>query len=231
MPSITNYIHKIANTNPNNQSIHIRATSPWLNVLAAEFPIVDTVTLALQPENNGGWMILRSNVKNSITTEEKIVRALIWAYPNGMHNHYERDILHQLPNISTALVALQGADLSFNEFIQHFRDFIKRHRGIGVSTASILFYFFEVKCNNIPCVAVTGNVNRAFDDIDEFNGLNAHSSYFTRINRISEVANQYNVSAEQVELFLFNHGKHLTQLDTAAKKALKKVQKQKAKKN
>lgn len=231
MPSIINFIQEVANSNPNNQSIHIRATSPWLNALAAQFPIVNNVILALHSNNNGERTILRSDVKYSNTAEEKIVRALIWAYPSGMHNHYESDILNRIPDISTSLMAIQNASLSLNDLRQCFTVFINTYGGIGDRTASILFYFFDVKCSIIPCLAVTEYVIRAFDDIDEFHGLNAHSSYITIISRISEVANHYKISAEQVEFFLFKYGKHLTQLDSAAKKALKKVQKQTIKKN
>ena len=71
MPSIINFIQEVANSNPNNQSIHIRATSPWLNALAAQFPIVNNVILALHSNNNGERTILRSDVKYSNTAEEK----------------------------------------------------------------------------------------------------------------------------------------------------------------
>ena len=144
MPSIINFIQEIASSNPNNQSIHISATSPWLNALAAQSPFVNNVILALHPENNGGRTILRSDVKKSNTAEEKIVRALIWAYPSGMHNHYESDILNRIPDISSSLMAIQNASLSQNVLRQCFRVFINTYRGIGVRTASILYYFFDV---------------------------------------------------------------------------------------
>lgn len=207
MAKITDEKADIAKLDVRKQKINIPATSTWLNLLNNEYNIVQDVVATLKRDKDGKY-ILRGDVMDSSTSEEMIVRALIWAFPLGNYNiRGIRHILNGLKGLSVVMNGLRNKDYSSIDFHQQYINLIRRP-WLGPSSVSMLLYFFNVRLNvggNIMrAVAVTNPMKKAtnhFDELQNFSGL----TYVEQVKLIHNAAKEMKVDFDQLELFLHEY--------------------------
>lgn len=207
MHRITERKSDIAELDICKQRVNVPATSTWLNILNYEYFIVQNIVATLKYDKDGKY-ILRGDVMNSSTSEEMIVRTLIWAYPLGNYNIMGlRYILTNIPDVVSKLMVCRNKFFSPTDFQQKF-DSLCGIKYIGQSTASVLMYFFNVhlrvnKCN-LCAVAVTKPLMNATNHFDELQNI-INLTYIEQIKLIHSIANEMNVEFDQIELFLRNY--------------------------
>lgn len=204
MSGITDKKSDIAKLDVRKQRINVPATSTWLNILNNEYEIVQNIVATLKHDIDGKY-ILRGDVMDSTTSEEMIIRALIWAYPLGNYNiRGLRFIITNIGDVVSKIRLCQNLHFSTTDFQQTF-DSLCGIKFIGQSTASVLMYFFnvqlEIEKRKLCAVAVTKPMKEAtnhFNELQNFPNLN----YVEQIKLIHNTSKDMNVKFDQLELFL-----------------------------
>lgn len=152
--------------------------------------------------------ISRDDIKETIDTEKKIVKILMWGYPRGGQYAQVKKILQNLNVLTNWLEENNGNNFDFvqDEALGNLLEI----NGLGLSTISKLLYFFDVKIGNIPCQIYDGKVIDSLNknhQIDELSSRNdweqTYDDYENYINLLSELSKNREYSPDQIELFLF----------------------------
>lgn len=143
------------------------------------------------------------------TTEpfEKLIKTLWWGYPNGMRiSRYFSNIISTARTVSTILRRSQDRDISEVEFIQlYYQVKSSVGQGIGMSTISKFFYFFNISVEGCKSVIVDLKVKTAmlyFDDFIPIHTSDEAKWYLSAVREINRVAGDW-AMPEQIEYFLF----------------------------
>lgn len=142
---------------------------------------------------------------NNKNYHKGVLMTLAWGYPRSM-----RRFQPTKDNIQFLQSFLQGNSiLDKSSLYQKFGGLLQIE-GIGPSTVTKLLFFAGFTYKNIPCLILDDRVKESmsyYDDFKEvvkaFNNTKV-SSYIKYLNRMDELAIEFNISHEQLELFLFN---------------------------
>ena len=158
--------------------------------------------------DNNYIKISRDDIKETIDTEKKIVKILMWGYPGGGQHGQVNRILQNLNDLTIWLNENNGRN--FDSVQDDALDNLSEINGLGLSTISKLLYFFDVKIGNNPCQIYDGKVINSLNknhQIDELAIRNdwgrTYPDYEEYIDLLSELSNDYQCSPDQIELFLF----------------------------
>lgn len=138
---------------------------------------------------------------------DKLIKVLWWGYPNGMRvSRYFNNIIANAGRVSELLKQYGNRNISEQEYIQLYYQ-VKHivEQGIGMSTISKLFYFFNICVEGSKSVIVDSRVKSAlryFDDFNPIHTANEANWYLTAVKEINRVAGDW-AEPDQIEYFLF----------------------------
>lgn len=202
MAKLIDYRQEIMDSNPYHQVIELSLPpTRWVNL---NNNTVNEVLKELHIQQ-GKYIITRNDVRNVIG-KHQIVMALMWAFADNPHLTNIRPVLNHLDEIVNILDIDGCKNLPKSEYEKLYLalDTIEH---IGMTTASVLFFFSQLKSEGNHSVAVTGQIRPHFSDFEELACLVAGTDYFTIIEKINNVAREIDVSAEQLEYFLYRINK------------------------
>jgi hypothetical protein len=159
----------------------------------------------------------REDIFNESDTRKRIVKALIWGYPNDVRN--TPGVIENLDNIVAFVNAYKQ-----NKDGHHLLIELLGTDRMGLSTASKLLYFFDVCFDGAPAVIIDNVVNEGLTLFEEFRGLPYISNaknYILGVKAINEVRNRLNsiiddnliIECEDVEYYLFRIGQQWIQYE------------------
>jgi len=199
MAHLNDYRQNIMEGNPNQQVIEVSLHPNKWERFFNSYPILQEVfnDLTLQ---RGRYLITRNDVRNA-TGKQRIIKALLWAFADNPKVHNLERLLLNLDKIVNLMSAHQDNDLKEDMFKQLYRELLGIP-GVGTTTANILFFFYNVKCNGCSPVAITNHITDEFERFDELLGY-ATQPYYEQVYRFNEISESMGVTAEQVEYFLY----------------------------
>lgn len=210
MVSIEKYADLIKSLPVGGQFTKIKRDSTFWNRI--DFPddvieVVRTVFGECSGDNNY-IKISRDDIKETIDTEKKIVKILMWGYPGGGQHGQVNRILQNLNDLTIWLNENNGRN--FDSVQDDALDNLSEINGLGLSTISKLLYFFDVKIGNNPCQIYDGKVINSLNknhQIDELAIRNdwgrTYPDYKEYINLLFRLSKKCKCSPDQIELFLF----------------------------
>ncbi len=159
----------------------------------------------------------REDIFNESDTRKRIVKALIWGYPNDVRN--TPGVIENLDNIVAIVNAYKQ-----NKDGHHLLIELLGTDRMGLSTASKLLYFFDVCFDDAPAVIIDNVVNEGLTLFEEFRSLPYISNaknYILGVKAINEVRNRLNsiiddnliIECEDVEYYLFQIGQQWIQYE------------------
>lgn len=193
---------EILDSNPYHQIIELSLPpTKWVNINN------NTVNEVLEELHiqQGKYIISRNDVRNVIG-KHQIVMALMWAFADNPNLANILPVLNHLNDIVKILDIKGCKDLPKSEYEDLYNALVSiKH--IKMTTASVLFFFSQLKCEGNHSVAVTGQIKPHFSNFEELACLVAGTDYFTIIEKINNVAKEIDVSTEQLEYFLYRINK------------------------
>lgn len=165
----------------------------------------------------------REDIFNESDTRKRIVKALIWGYPNDVRN--TPGIIQSIDQLVAVINAYKQNKDGLNLLIELLG--IDR---MGLSTASKLLYFFDVCFDDATAVIIDNVVNEGLTLFEEFRGLpyiaNA-KNYVLGVKAINALRNRLNklnnmnIECEDVEYYLFRIGQRWIQYERQQIRELK----------
>lgn len=199
MTKIADYKQEIMKSNPNQQVIEVSLHPNNWERFFNSYPVLQEVFNGLTLQR-GRYLITRNDVRNA-TGQHRIIKAMLWAFADKPRVQNLERVLAHLDDIVNLMTQHQDDDMKEAEFKHLYKDLCKIS-GVGETTANILFFFYNVKCDGCSPIAITGHITDEFDKFDELRGY-ATRPYYEQICRFNEVANSMGVTAEQIEYFLY----------------------------
>lgn len=208
--SIKEYADLIKSLPVGGQFTKIKRDSTFWNRI--DFPddvieVVRTVFGECSGDNNY-IKISRDDIKETIDTEKKIVKILMWGYPGGGRYGQVQNILQNLNDLTIWLEENNGN--YFDSVQDNALGNLLEINGLGLSTISKLLYFFNVTIGDCPCQIYDGKVIDSLNknhQIDELSSRNnwrrTYDDYENYINLLSKLSENCEYSPDQIELFLF----------------------------
>ena len=112
------------------------------------------------------YTISRADVFAESDTKRKIIKALIWGFPNGYRGmHTLEKIMANMGRI-TDIFGHLNLRYTQRQMCDLFRE-LTAIPGLGFSTVTKLLYFFDVRVGNYKAVIVDSNVLKAIPNISE----------------------------------------------------------------
>ncbi len=196
MEKLSNHCNEIRKANSKEQKITCPKGKGFWHDLVYNNPIIHTV-LESRESNN----ITRQEIFDTINSAERIVKILMWGFPDGGRGKFTARIIPYIAEISASMEEINEHDLPWKEYVRHYNRII-RFQGVGRSTANLFFFFFKVKCNGMEPVAITERVTKHFAEFEEFNGINPTTTYLRQLQVFNDLAKKYKVTVEQIEYYL-----------------------------
>ncbi len=169
--------------------------------------------------------ISRQNIFQEGDPRKRIIKTLIWGYPNDVRNTPK--ILERTTEISELVQRYRHQEIRGADFFSNLLNI----QSMGPSTASKLAYFFEIEIENIPCVIVDQVVLTGFSLLTEFRDLkdvsntSKYQNAITAINNVKEQMNQkpegLSIKNENIEFYLFKLGRKWREYEKKQVAALK----------
>ena len=173
------------------------------NTLLQINPVIRDVYFSLKIiHNKNGRVITREEIRKG-TAQEKVAKSLLWAF---IEMPPMESVIQELPSIADWFMQKNQESLSGEKYIEFYMETIRRFKGVGKSTASVLLYGFNIKCNGGKSIALTHYVEQAMKKFSELKPL-AKYGYLEQQACIRSEANRLNVDIERLEYFLFRVGK------------------------
>lgn len=193
---------EILDSNPYHQIIELSLPpTKWVNI---NNNTVNEVLEELHTQQ-GKHIITRNDVRKA-KGKHQIVMALMWAFADNPNLANILPVLNHLNDIVKILDIKGCKDLPKSEYEDLYNALVSiKH--IKMTTASVLFFFSQLKCEGNHSVAVTGQIKPHFSNFEELACLVAGTDYFTIIEKINNVAKEIDVSTEQLEYFLYRINK------------------------
>lgn len=193
---------EILDSNPYHQIIELSLPpTKWVNI---NNNTVNEVLEELHTQQ-GKHIITRNDVRKA-KGKHQIVMALMWAFADNPNLAIIRPVLNHLDEIVNILDINGCKNLPQSEYKKLYLA-LNAIEHIGMTTASVLFFFSQLKSEGNHSVAVTGQIRPHFSDFEELACLVAGTDYFTIIEKINNVARKIDVSTEQLEYFLYRINK------------------------
>ena len=202
MAKLIDYRQEIMDSNPYHQVIEL--SMPPTKWEKLNNSIVNEILEELHTQQ-GKHIITRNDVRKAKGTHQ-IVMALMWAFADNPNLANIRPVLNHLDEIVNILDINGCKNLPQSEYKKLYLA-LNAIEHIGMTTASVLFYFSQLKSEGNHSVAVTGQIRPHFSDFEELACLVAGTDYFTIIEKINNVAREIDVSTEQLEYFLYRINK------------------------
>lgn len=158
----------------------------------------------------------RNDLSNVDSMETFIIKVLLWGYPTLGRGNNVRNIL-KTDNFSK-LVDILSECVNRNIDIYNVFDCIKNITGLGPSKMTKFLCFLKSKINDKEALILDRKIIeilnlRAFEDLNHLSQKSFSFSlknYINYINTINDFASQNMVQSQQIEMFLFMFGKHLS---------------------
>lgn len=197
MPKLINQLAQIRESHPENQVIpYPTGDSFWIN-MANNYSNVRNVL-----SNRMSNAIQREDIFSTQDFRERIIKILMWGFlVDNRFRHVERTMPH-IEAIANIMNDIKDGNLLWKEYVWNYNR-IKRFDGVGGSKVNLLFYYFNVKCDNMKPVAITGKVTCRYTDFDVFDEVRSYTTYPKQIRVFNEFAQQNGVSVDQIEYYLY----------------------------
>ena len=203
MARLIDYRLQIIDSNPYHQGIELSLQpAKWINL---NNNIINEVLTGLHTnDQQNKYIITRDDVRNS-HGRYKIVRALMWAFADKPDLRIVRSVLNHFDEIVSMLDITGSRNLTRKQYEQLYNR-LDDISYVGTTTASVLFFFSQIKCEGNHSIAVTGQIIPLFSVFEEFGGFNK-LGYIGIVERVNEIAREMDVSTEQIEYFLYRVNK------------------------
>lgn len=161
-------------------------------------------------KQEGVYTVSRADVFAEPNTRRKIIKALIWGFPNGYRGmHTLERIMANMERITDILGHLNPR-YTQRQMCELFRE-LTAIPGLGFSTVTKLLYFFNVRVGNHKAVIVDSNVLKAIPKINEMKHCPfdcSPESYYQQVGYINRISTRLGIdSPDKLEYFFFNYGK------------------------
>ena len=202
------------------RSLNPRKDSVISETISKKYYSINTISDILNELGQCGDTITlsRADIFNESDTRKRIVKALIWGYPNDVRN--TPGVIENLDNIIAIVNAYKQ-----NKDGHHLLIELLGTNRMGLSTASKLLYFFDVCFDDAPAVIIDNVVNEGLTLFEEFRSLPYISNaknYILGVKAIKAVCDRLNslindnnviINCDDVEYYLFLIGKHWIQFE------------------
>ncbi|MCR4828709.1 MAG: hypothetical protein K5864_04515 [Bacteroidales bacterium] len=202
MAKLIEYRRIIMDSNPYQQVIWLSLHPPkWENL---NDDIVNDVLNELDIQQ-GKRVITRNDVRNT-EGKHQIIKAMMWTFADNPDLRIVHSVISHIDEIVVVLDLKGNKNLQKNEYkdLYNTLDVIEY---VGMTTASVLFFFSQLKCEGNHSIAVTRQIKPHFSDFEELACLVEENDFVKIIERINEVARDIDVSTEQLEYFLYRINK------------------------
>lgn len=214
MAKIKDYQEMVQNYQPLSQEIGVgvQVSQKWQEHINSNNDVRNAFN-TLRRNENDELVITREDVFNAATPIEKVVKALIWGYPNGMQGKENlRNIIGNLNEIVQLLTQPELEQPLNQEFFLTLYNSLTKIHGLKQSTVSKLLYFFNIHVGNSQALIIDTNVEAAFQAFDDFVAVsfeeNIGKRYLKQFKKMNSLARQHHFQPDQLEYFLFEFGKH-----------------------
>ena len=209
MPTIAQHIDEIRNLDVENHTISGIKKDNWA---VLDYPEKNAVQSAIF--TNDEISLSRSNVKAETAIKTKIMKVLMWGYkrPNRRNPSLKlfKNVAQHLSDLETLFSKIQNQNLNAAQIRDTYANLRTVH-GLGpygIATTSKLFYFFNVSFEDKKCLILDSRVKENLNRFDDFPGTDWDAKpkfYPNYLGLMDELAGIYNVSSEQLEMFLFGY--------------------------
>ena len=163
-------------------------------------------------KQEGVYEISRADVFAETDTRRRIIKSLIWGFPNGFRGQRNLSrIFARIINVTEILGALQPR-YTRCQMCNLFKE-LTAIPGLGFSTVTKLLYFFNVRVGNYTAVIVDSNVLKVIPNISEMKNCPVDpspESYYQQAGYINRISEHLGLdSPDKLEYFLFNYGKSI----------------------
>ena len=153
---------------------------------------------------------------NKQNLAEFVMATIVWGYPRGMRGNHVGNMMGDV-NLLTKLL-IDARLNAVPNWKNHYAN-VNQINGIGLSTYTKFLSFLDVQVEGHTALILDDRIIRVvsqcvFEELRPLQKLNNNSaanSYPEYLKVISDVAMQLNVSAESMELFLFEFGLSMKQ--------------------
>lgn len=192
-------------------TVRFFAVADEWQLLFETFPELEEIFHSIQ-SSDGGYSISRADVFAEPDTICKIIKTLIWGFPNGYRGmHTLVKIMANMGRITDILGHLNPR-YTQRQICDLFRE-LTAIPGLGFSTVTKLLYFFNVRVGNYRTVIVDSNVLKAIPNISEMEHCPfdySPESYYQQVGYINRISTRLGIdSPDKLEYFLFNFGKSI----------------------
>lgn len=211
--SINNYIHIIQSLPVAQQAFTIKASNWQKNLLIIHFQEIF--------KGSESICLSRNDVHNTNNIELFILKTILWGYPKGMRGKNFENIYKNLKALSEILNVPNRTFLK-KDNLSELQCKLHKIDGLGLSTYSKLLYFRDFIFDGVPALILDerlirvfkNKVFKEFEPLSQISQYNSVKMYGAYLQIMSELSEQYKVSGEQIEQFLFIFGNHLKTTDS-----------------
>jgi len=206
MPWIADYVQEIREIGVENHTIDGIKRDNWAVLNYPE-------NIKREIFTNDEISLSRSNVKVEADIKTKIMKVLMWGFPRPS-GHPPRPIFENIVQHLTDLETLFNEKQNQSLNAAQIRDTFSRLGMVnglgpgGIAINSKLLYFFNLSFEGRKCLILDSQVVKRLKLFDDFAGNKWKANqacYSNYLNQMDALAREYNVSPEQLELFLFNY--------------------------
>ncbi|MGE8723370.1 hypothetical protein ACO2KH_18725 [Leptospira terpstrae] len=157
--------------------------------------------------------ITRQSIFSEQDNLTKLIKIIIWGYPNFGRGRNVKNILDQKNSILNIVTNLYTSNLDIAEFESLIQTFNKIN-SLGPSTWSKILYFFNFKVNNIATQILDIQIIKSLNkgnllELVELKHITYSKEkisipYINYISILNDLARQMHCSADQIEIFLFH---------------------------
>ena len=197
MAKLINQIEEIRNSNPFGQIIPYPNGSNIWNHLA----LINSIVHEVLNEHNT-HVLTRQYIFNTKDTSIRIVKTLVWGFLIDNRGSHLDDTLENLSSIAEIMETIKGTNLTWKEYVRCYNH-LRRINGVGRSTENLLFYFFNVRCEGMEPVAITGKVTDLYDQFEDFDRIRSYTTYPKQIDVFNNFAFANGVRVDQIEYYMY----------------------------
>ena len=199
--SIQNYKQLIQSLPVKNQSTHIKKKS-WARISYKGKAKIEQVIFKKDVIE-----ISRRDILDETNADLKIIKTLMWGYPTGGRNNNIQKSLENFILLQKILSKAENKNLSLSEANSILNEF-DNIKGLGPSTWSKLLYFFNISFCNQKCqifdLKIVDSLNKKqFCEFEDYFWKQNRHNYFKYIKLLSDLADELEADADQIENFLF----------------------------
>jgi hypothetical protein len=164
--------------------------------------------------------ISRQDIFNTDNIKDLIIKTIFWGYPSGMRGNNFINLINQLNNLEGILNQVKNIENPTFEDYKNLHKQFTTINGLGLSTYSKILYFLNLHFDGKKSLILDSRLIDVFSksifeefkkirDIKYNNANNFYQEYLIIMNNLSI---EFEVSEENIELFLFMFGSNLKEL-------------------